>query len=712
MAFSQRAVRHLGLGLLVGIVAAMSLMGALRSIGMDRELQVIHQVRGTLTHVDRLLAEFVRIRGDLTTFVIQEDTDLRPLLAAGKALNDEATLVLESLENEEHRRLIEGFIQRLAEHRAVMVAYSQELAIRRTGDGVRSREEALLRIETEAHRLISELKGQITSELEEMNLSVLELSASTRNLAAFLGTFGVLVGVLVAIWLQRALSQPIRELVGVSESIAAGDLTYEAGRQKDGKDEIGMLASAIGAMVMSLQRIVREIQVTAREVNVTAANLDRHTSGASEGASRQGEEIEVVSASVRKMDEIVREINEKVNDLTDSLEGSSSSADEIAQSGSVVSELADSLADEVERISSALFQMNAGMGQIIEHLDALSDSSHKVSSIADELAASGSQVLSHARQSTSLADGVRRLAEEEAGPALADLSRTSGRNKELVLNYSTLIQSLGNRSASIGQIIEVISNVAEQTNLLALNAAIIAAQAGEHGRSFAVVADEIRNLAKTTSSSVREIDDVIQSVQGEVEEAVTLIAEVMEGAEQGIVSSDQAGKILQTIVEHAKRSAGMAKEIADSALRQVERSEEVLSEAGRNTEQVLQIKGIMSEYKGGSDHILRGVEEVKGISNRLKGGTMEQAKATGIISRTLSETHVFAMEIGKAMQEEQELSRQMVDSLYQISQVAEQNLSAVASLGNMVARLRSLSGKLEPEVARFKLPEDGSPKKS
>ncbi len=149
------------------------------------------------------------------------------------------------------------------------------------------------------------------------------------------------------------------------------------------------------------------------------------------------------------------------------------------------------------------------------------------------------------------AEGARQ-ATETAQNGAAMVQRTIdgiGRIKNAVETASGEITKLGERSAEIGKIIAVIDDIAAQTNLLALNAAIEAARAGEQGRGFAVVADEVRNLAERVASATKEIADLIGGVQAGVDGSVKAMEDGSKETEEGTQLAAQAGESLQQILD-------------------------------------------------------------------------------------------------------------------------------------------------------------------
>jgi methyl-accepting chemotaxis protein len=147
------------------------------------------------------------------------------------------------------------------------------------------------------------------------------------------------------------------------------------------------------------------------------------------------------------------------------------------------------------------------------------------------------------------------------------------------------IEALGKSSDQIGKIIGVIDDIADQTNLLALNAAIEAARAGEQGRGFAVVADEVRKLAERTSTATKEIAGMIEGIQQETHSAVEAMQAGTKRVESGVETTRQAGESLREIIASASQVGEMVTQIATAAHEQTSVTEEV----NRNLEQIAKV---------------------------------------------------------------------------------------------------------------------------
>ena len=519
----------------------------------------------------------------------------------------------------------------------------------------------------------------------------------------------VLLSLLIYFLFSKIVIKPLQNNMVLAEAIQNGDLSLQLS-DRQSKDEMGALAYVMNQMISSLRRIVTEIKASTEGIENNAEALNTFSMKIKKGSELQNEEVEMVTSAVEKLDQIINEVNEKVDVMSRSLDASSTSAQQITSSITNASRLACDMSVETDKISSSIIEMNASLGQTAVSLDSFSSSTQSVARDAEELSKSSQDVGDHAKVSTELAEKVTTLVEEQGGAAIAAMNEVAEKNQVLVEDYTRLINSLGSRSANIGEILEVIRKVAEETSLLSLNAAIIAAQAGEHGKGFAVVATEIGTLAETANYRVREIDDVIRIVQEEVEEAVKLIADVKKGTDQSKEAATNVDKILKNIVDDSSRAAEMAKQIANSADGQHVRSQDIFKVASRNVQEVTEIKIAIDEQKRGSDQIVVSVEELSTIAEEIQSIVQEQAQSSEVISDTLVENLNFSKEIVQAMHEERQASQEIIVSLNQIQKVTGENLDDMENLRSMVGRLRDLSNKLLPEVDRFKLTEQNDSK--
>ena len=261
---------------------------------------------------------------------------------------------------------------------------------------------------------------------------------------------------------------------------------------------------------------------------------------------------------------------------------------QIAQSFNRMAEQTGQLISQTSRLSEEVVAASSNIaGKAASIAQAAKTQSESVSSTAaavEEVTVSMSQVADHTRGASGIATEADAFAENGL-----QLTRNAAREMQQiaqVVGESTqLVESLNERSRSIGNIVNVIKEIAEQTNLLALNAAIEAARAGEQGRGFAVVADEVRKLAERTGAATAEIHGMIESIQGETRNVVASMQSGRERVGVGVDLAQQAAKTLESLQEGARETTTRINDIAASTREQTQTAQEI----ARNIERIAQM---------------------------------------------------------------------------------------------------------------------------
>jgi methyl-accepting chemotaxis protein len=293
------------------------------------------------------------------------------------------------------------------------------------------------------------------------------------------------------------------------------------------------------------------------------------------------------------------------------------SQDEIGKAGAALNSMKNnlraimqSIAGTAEHVASASEEIAASATQTANGSETQKDQVHQVATAMQEMAATVHEVSDNSNKA---ADSARQ-ASETARQGGAIVEDTLSRMRDIagsVRETAQKVQELGSRSDQIGKIVGVIDDIADQTNLLALNAAIEAARAGEQGRGFAVVADEVRKLAERTTQATKEIAGMITSVQAETRTAVEKMQSGTAQVEKGVEVTGRAGESLKQIIGQADHVGEMVTHIATAATQQSSATEQVNS----NMEQ---INRLVAESAEGAQQSAKACEQLSSLAFELQ----------------------------------------------------------------------------------------------
>ena len=260
-------------------------------------------------------------------------------------------------------------------------------------------------------------------------------------------------------------------------------------------------------------------------------------------------------------------------------------------------------------MASASEQLSASSEEMSKGVVSQSDRSTQIASAAHEMSQTVVEIARNASSIAVSASGTANVAKE--GEHIVDKSVSEVKDIAATVSESSKVMvSLGERSRQIGDIIRVISEIADQTNLLALNAAIEAARAGEQGKGFAVVADEVRKLAERTAKATSEIGSMIGAIQEEVQKSVTSMDEVSKMVGTGVEFSTQTGEALHKIVSSVSELQMMVQQIASA-------TEEMSATSEQISGDIMAVANVSKETSTGSEQIAGASSEVARLASRL-----------------------------------------------------------------------------------------------
>ena len=473
----------------------------------------------------------------------------------------------------ENKKELEDVRQALTQYKAAISAFDKTMAAMQELDAKRNKA---------ADGVLHDAKAMAAAGMD--NTKRLSLSAvndlGTASTAMLVGLAAALVlCVAVAVYLTRAITRPIRDSAAFADRVAGGDLDGELTVRQE--DEVGKLADSLRTMVKNLKERIAE----ANARSVEAAN-----------------EAEKAQQAMAQAEQAQRE--------------ALAQRDAMMTAAGTLQEVAQATASATEELSAQIEQASQGAGI----------QSQRAAETATAMEEMNSTVLEVARNASLASDTAEqaKLKAMTGKTVVADVVGGIAEVQSHALELQRDMEQLGERAKGIGAIMNVISDIADQTNLLALNAAIEAARAGEAGRGFAVVADEVRKLAEKTMNATREVGDAIVGIQQGTTVNVQNVKKTVEVIERTTHLAGQSGDALNEIVSLADAVAGQVQSIATASEQQSATSEEI----NRSIEEINRISMESSDGMRQSAQAVTEVATQSGVLTQLIGEMRGEESAT------------------------------------------------------------------------------------
>jgi len=512
---------------------------------------------------------------------------------------------------------------------------------------------------------------------------------------------GLSCALLLFVWtIARGIQRSVDEDRNFAASVASGDLTGTLMINRD--DELGDLGTSLNCMVADLRTMIVNINNNSGELSKAGAEIGQASKQMVVSVERQQEDVREITEAEIEISLLIGNVNRGVDGLNSSVVESSSTVLQLSASIEEVARNMELLTTSVDGIGSSISQLGGAILLIDRGVHELDRISATTASSVQEFDTSIRNIEDYANESFIISAQV--ISDAESGKqAVDDTIVGIGQIKNASRTAADSIGSLSQKAKNIGSIVTVIDEIAQQTSLLALNASIIAAQAGKHGLSFSVVANEIKKLAERTTRSTREIGEVIKGVQAEIVGAVESIGEAAESINNGERLSQQAGSVLEKIVRGINRTSQQMSEIARATKEQAKGSEMIRSAMEQIADMSAAIAQNTDQQRKGSESIQVEANKVRLFSADVMRSMTEQANAGDLIGKMSLKVSDMSEQIRKACIEQAHGSRRIGKSVERIRQSSAEVLKETQVVDSGVVKLGKQTELLSQEVSNFKV---------
>jgi methyl-accepting chemotaxis protein len=555
------------------------------------------------------------------------------------------------------------------------------------------------------------LWGIVSMTVDMKALAGLESATRSARVSALLFAIAqvallLALALLVGLYLGRTV---VGRITRIAESMnAAGSGDFSIRIPPSGGDELGRLAGTFNDLMDRVSTMVGKLTAASAGIAAIAEKVDAAANGVAEGADDQKRAVGETEGLIGTMAASIEEIDRGTGELAGRAAEASASMLEMASSIRETAGNMQVVQEQAQEVSSSITEVAGSVGQV-------SRTTAEVVSSAEEMRATARafqeaiRIIEESMRSVSqLADALS--ADAARGEESVSLSRDGfGRARETFQNLETSIRGLTEMGQGIESVLRTIDDIADQVNLLALNAAILAAQAGEHGRGFTVLAGEIKALAGRTSLATRDISSVLRTLVTGARDAAAMSRAGADAVDEAFLLIGQSGEMLMKVQESTARVRDRVLEVFGETAKQSTGSRQITDAASSLAERIRQVATATEELAGASKLIDGFARRMDEISREVNRSLSEQAAGSTTVSEAIASIVVRADRMRDAVASVSSKSRDLTGMAARVGEIGQEHHGASEALIVEATDLLVQAKELSAAAQAFRMSQRAAP---
>ncbi len=509
---------------------------------------------------------------------------------------------------------------------------------------------------------------------------------------------GLMTVAIVSVMVAGETSSSLRSLMVSVEKIAKGNLKEEV--RLISEDEVGFLASRIRVMRGNLAEMINMTAISAAKVEESSKNIMNNAREVADRSKIQAILADDVVSCMEQTKKAAGDVTSGIQWLNNISQGTNQSVTRMSSSVKEVVSRAEDLAVSVDQTSSSIAEITASLKEVSERVDKLRENAQKVATSMMEMDAAIKEIKARAVEAQKFTEEMMDYSKSGVNAVLKTISGMEA-IKYTSSEASSALDHLEKSVGRIGKILEVIEDIADRTHLISINAAIIAAQAGEHGRAFSVLAEEVRSLSESTVSSTKEIGEIIKELRERAMETTEAMRRSLEKIDESMKKSSEIGESLRDILERSGKVSDMVSDITRSTVEQSEASGNVTRSIENVSLMVEEMAKTIKEQFIGSQQIVAASEEMRDISKNVKEITERHELESRNVMESIERFNETLNYINSLINEQESALSRAMDRIEKIRDAAHENASRVEHVEQSVKSLFDEAEALRKKIRNF-----------